>query len=44
MRLVDDGMDLIEFDVHMLGIQVPNDLGKEVIAKWRLLDPAFSND
>lgn len=36
-------MDLIEFDVHMLGIPVPNMNGKEVVAKWRLLDPAFSN-
>ena len=43
VRLIDDGMDLIEFDVHMLEIPVPNKDGKEVIAKWRLLDTAFSN-
>ena len=43
VRLVDDGMDLIEFDVHLLGIPVPHKDGKEVIAKWRLLDPQFSN-
>ena len=43
IRLVDDGLDLLEFDVHMLDIPVPNKDGKEVIAKWRLLDPAFSN-
>lgn len=43
VRLVDDGMDLIDFEVHMLGIPVANKDGKEVIAKWRLLDPAFSN-
>lgn len=43
LRLVDDGLDLIEFDVHMLSIPVPDKNGKEVIAKWRLLDPDFSN-
>lgn len=44
VRLVDDGLDLIEFDVHMLGIPADAALqGKEVVAKWRLTDPAFDN-
>ena len=43
VRLVDDGLNLIEFDVHMLGIPIGNGEGQEVVAKWRLLDPDFSN-
>ena len=43
VRLVDDGLNLIEFDVHMLGIPEGDRQGKEVVAKWRLLDKDFSN-
>jgi len=43
VRLVDDGLDLIEFDVHMLGIPKGEKLGQEVVAKWRVLDEDFSN-
>lgn len=43
MRLVDDGLNLIEFDVQMRGIYEDDRTGKEVVAKWRLLDDKFSN-
>ena len=44
MRLVDDGLDLIEFDVHMLGIPIGNSQGQEVVALWRILSDDFSNN
>jgi hypothetical protein len=43
VRLVDDGLNLIDFEVHMLGIPEGDRQGKEVVAKWRLLDKDFSN-
>lgn len=39
VRLIDDGLNLIEFDVQMRGIPEGDRAGKEVVAKWRLLDP-----
>jgi len=44
VRLVDNGLNLIEFDVNMLGIPTNNRQGQEVIAKWTIIDSTFSND
>ena len=43
VRLVDDGLNLIEFEVHMLGIPASDRQGKEVVVKWRILNEKFSN-
>lgn len=43
VRLVDDGLDLLEFEVHMLGIPIAGGQGKEVVAKWRLIDSDLSS-
>ena len=43
VRLVDDGLNLIEFEVHMLGIPAGDLQGKEVVVKWRILNEKFSN-
>jgi len=44
VRLVDDGLNLIEFEVHMLGIPAGDHQGQEVVAKWRILNSNFSNN
>ena len=44
IRLVDDGLNLIHFDVNMKGIPESDKQGQEVIAKWRLLHPDFVSD
>lgn len=42
VRLVDDSLDLPEFEVHMLGIPIASGQGKEVVAKWRLINSDLS--
>jgi len=44
VRLVDDSLSMLEFEVLMLGIPVAQQQGQEVVAKWRVLDLEFKND